>query len=119
MSREAASAARLLAKDGELVAFTAPGTPAFDLVTGEPIPGGGTTGMTYAVHAYPGRYTAAEVDGTTVQSSDIRLTAEVFDVRPAVGWDVAVDGKTYRVMDVRAVRKGGRDVVTICQLRAS
>ena len=117
MSREAATAKALLTKFGELVSLTKPGVPSFDPVTGETITG--TAGITYAGKGYAGRYVTTDVDGTNIQQSDIRLVLELLPERPDRGWMAAVDGKAYRVMDVRAIRKAGEDVITICQLRAS
>lgn len=117
MSREAAAAKALLTKFGELVALTKPGVPSFDPVTGEPV--SGTVGITYAAKGYPGRYVTTDVDGTSIQQGDIRLVLELLPERPDRGWMAAVDGKDYRVMDVKAIRKAGEDVLTICQLRAS
>ena len=117
MSREAATAKALLTKFGEPVTLTKPGTPSFDPVTGEPVVGSG--GTAYTGKGYAGRYVTTDVDGTNIQQSDIRLVLELLPERPDRGWMAAVDGKAYRVMDVRAIRKAGEDVITICQLRAS
>lgn len=114
---QAATAAALLAKQGEAVTITAPGVPAFDPITGDPQPGG--SDVTYTGFGYPGRYVSTDVDGTNIQQNDIRLTLARLTVRPERGWLATVDGVTYRIMDVRAIRKAGEDVITVCQLRAS
>lgn len=116
MSREAATAKRLLTQYGEAVNMVKPGAPDYDPVTGEPVAGNG--GTTYTAKGYAGRYTQTDIDGLSVQQNDIRLTMELIAERPEQGWTALVDGKTYRVMDVRAIRKAGEDVITICQLRA-
>lgn len=116
MSSEAATAKRLLTRYGEPVTLTKPGEPSFDPVTGEPV--AGTGGAVYTAKGYPGRYMQTDIDGLSVQQNDIRLTMELISERPEQGWAALVDGITYRVMDVRAVRKAGEDVIYICQLRA-
>jgi len=66
---------------------------------------------------YPSRYQNAEVDGTVVKRSDTRLILNKVSEEPLQGWRAAVQGKTFRVMDVQPITKSGADVIYICQLR--
>lgn len=115
MSREADTVSRLLAKNGEPVAVSFPGVPAYDPVTGEA--GAGTSPTTYTANGYPSQYQSSEVDGTVILASDTRLILELIPRRPEAGCSAIVDSKTHRVMNVRPIRKAGRDVAYICQLR--
>lgn len=110
-----ASASRLLKKLGEPVTLAYTSGATVDPVTGDTT---GGTPVTVAAYGYPGRYMANEVDGSIIKSGDIRLTLEKISTRPQQGWDATVDGKTYRIMDVRPVRKSAADVIYICQIRA-
>lgn len=117
MSGEAQRAAEQLRKVGEPVTIEFPGTPGFDPITGEPIQE--IAGQDVNAYGYPAGYASQDVDGTVVLASDIRLTLELITPRPRVGCMAVVNGTTYRVMNVRIVRKAGEDVVYVCQLRAS
>lgn len=117
MSNPAATAKRLLTQFGETVTVAAPATGGFNPITGAPE--SSTPGATYTGKAYPGRYQKSEINGTTIQSGDVRLILELIAARPQVGWYVTVDADTYRVMDVNPIRKTGEDVIYICQLRAN
>lgn len=117
MTDLAVTAARLLAKNGEPVTLTngEAGVIEFDPITGDPITPAAP--VTVTANAYPSRYNNDEIDGSSIQSGDIRLILEVVTPRPESGWSVTVDGQTYRIMDVRPVRKAGSDKVLICQIR--
>ncbi len=117
MSNPAATASRLLTRYGETVTVNAPDTGGYNPITGEP--GDSEPGATYTGKGYPGRYQKSEINGTTIQSGDVRLILELLSQRPQVGWTVTVDADTYRIMDVNPIRKTGADVLYICQLRAN
>ena len=123
MTGIAESAALLLAREGETVSIAFPGTPAFDPVTGAAQTP--TAATTVTGKGYPSQYRKSELGAgdqngqTTIQSGDIRLTLEKITPRPEVNCTATVDGRTYRVMDVRPIRKAGADVIYICQLRAN
>mgnify|MGYP006946334148 FL=1 len=70
------------------------------------------------MNAYPSKYNASDIDGTSIFSGDIRLITSVFDVRPDRGWIVTLDGKGYSIVSVQAITQSGIDVLTINQLRA-
>ena len=108
------TASKLLKKFGEAVVFTYEIGGGFHPDTGAHLP---STVVTVNGFGYPGRYESNDIDGTSIRSGDIRLTVEKISSRPLVGWTVTVDGKAYRVMDVRNVRLSGTDVIYICQLR--
>lgn len=109
------SASTLLARLGEPVVFSYEVDEVRDPATGEII----TPGSTVEVdgNGYPGRYRQMDVDGETILRSDTRLVVEKVSQRPKIGWNCTVDGKKYRVMDAKFVRKSGEDVIYICQLR--
>ncbi len=117
MSGEAQRAAEQLRKVGEPVSIAFAGTPAFDPITGEAVAPVG--GQTVNAYGYPAGYIQSDIDGTVIQAGDIRLTLELINPRPQVGCMATVDGTTYRVMNVRMVRKADEDVVYVLQLRAS
>ena len=123
MTGIAERAALLLAQQGETVSVSFPGTPAFDPVTGDAQ--APTSATTVTGKGYPSQYRQSELgagnqnDQTTIQSGDIRLTLENITPRPQVNCSATVDSKTYRVMDVRPIRKAGADVIYILQLRAN
>lgn len=108
--------AGVLAELGEPVIISYGNTPEIDPVTGDEI-GGGVPVEIDGV-GYPGKYDNAEVDGTNIRSTDVRLTLSLRE-RPQVGWFATVDAITYRIQNVRPVRFSGEDIITICQLRAS
>jgi hypothetical protein len=117
MAETAAQAAKLLNKFGEAVTVTFPGTAGFDPITGEPTTP--SSGNSYTAKGYAGQYLSSDIDGTVIQQNDIRLIMQLILVRPEVGCTALVDGTTYRIMDVQAIRKSGVDVIYICQLRAN
>lgn len=117
MSGEAQRAAEQLRKVGEPVIIEFPGTPGFDPITGEPIQE--IAGVDVTAFGYPAGYASQDVDGNTVLATDIRCTLELISPRPRVGCLATVNGNTYRVMNVRVVRKEGEDVVYVLQLRDS
>ena len=110
----AQTASKLLKQFGEAIVFTYETGGGFHPDTGAPLP---STVITVNGFGYPGRYESNDIDGTSIRSSDIRLTVERVSERPQVGWNVTVDSKEYRVMDVRNVRLSGSDVIYICQIR--
>lgn len=117
MSGPAQRAAELLAREGETITISFPGTPPFDPVTGAAQTP--TAATTVTAKGYPGQYRKSELDQTTIISGDVRLVLEYITPRPAVGCTATVDSKSYRVMDVRPIRKAGADVIYILQLRAN
>lgn len=117
MADTAAQAAKLLNKFGEAVTVTFPGNAAFNPITGAPATP--TSGTTYTAKGYAGKYISTDIDGAVIQANDIRLILEIIPNRPDRGCTVLVDGTTYRVMNVQAIRKSGVDVIYILQLRAN
>jgi hypothetical protein len=119
MTDLAVTAARLLKANGEPVTLT-DGEAAvieFDPITGDEITPDAPISIT--AFGYPSRYNSDETDGTNIRSGDIRLILEITDPRPQVGWTATVDGITYRIMDVKAIRKAGKDKLNICQIRSN
>ena len=105
----------LIARLGEPVQFSYETGEAVDVATGIFSPGTPVTLDTFGV---PASYKSAEIDGTVIQSGDLRLTVQS-TAHPQVGWLCAVDGVSYRVQHVQKVRKSGVTQVYIAQLRAS
>ena len=106
---------KLLAEFGEAVSLTYETDEVRNPATGEV-----TTPASENVvpgFGYPSRFQNAEVDGTVIKRSDTRLVLNKVSRRPEQGWRAAVQGKTFRVMDVQPITKSGADVVYICQLR--
>lgn len=110
-----ATASKLLTKLGEAVTLSYQTQGDIDPATGEGAPG---TTVEVKGFGYPGQYKSADVDGTNVLSSDVRLTMENVNPEPCKGWKAVVDCKSYRVMNVRHIRKSGAPVITVCQLRS-
>lgn len=111
-----ATAERLLQRFGEAVTLTYTTDSVIDPATGDVDHEGETVIVTG--NGYPADYMAKDVDGANILQGDIRLIVEKLSVRPQKGWTATVDSKSYRVMDVKTIRKTGVDVITICQLRA-
>ena len=109
------TATSLLTKFGEAVALTYETDEVRSPATGEittPATENEVSGF-----GYPSRYQNAEVDGTVIKRSDTRLVLNKVSRRPEQGWRAAVQGKTFRVMDVQPITKSGAYVVYNCQLR--
>ena len=117
MLREAASAIRLLEKNGELVTIQFPGTSGYDPVTGGQTTG--SAGQSVEASGYPGKYMSGRADGNVIRQNDVRLILQLIDPKPVPGCTALVDGVTYQVLDVQSIRKAGEDVLFVCQLRAS
>lgn len=117
MSRQAQTAARLLAKYGEQVAVTFTNWGEYDPITGAA--SGTTTETTINAVAYPSNYQTKEIDGTVIQAGDIRLILELIETVPVVGCLVLVDGITYRIMHIKPIRLSGDNIIFICQIRAN
>lgn len=101
---------------GEPVVLSYQGSESFDADNGAYTPGSATTLDAYGA---PSSYRAGEIDGTLIQSGDIRLTLQQVTTVPEIGWSVTLDSKVYRVMNVERVRKSAETVVYILQLRRS
>lgn len=117
MSSQAQTASRLLAKFGEAVSIIFPDYSANNPITGET--SGPTNNTTIVGNGYPSAYHKRDIDGTSIQAGDIRLILELIATRPSVGCLAAIDGTTYRLMDVQPIRLTGDDVIYICQIRAN
>ncbi len=117
MSGQAQTAARLLAQYGEPLTVTFTDWAEYDPITGADI-GSSTTSTVNAV-GYPSAYRTKEIDGVVIQAGDIRLILELITPVPVVGCLVAIDGTTYRIMDIKSVRLSGANIIFICQIRAN
>ena len=109
------TASRLLAVNGEPVQFSYTSGGSYD-----PSVGGIVGGSQVFVdgNGYPSSYSSNSINGTSIQSGDVRLICERLSERPsAQGWQCLVDGLDYKVMDVQPVRKSGQDIIYIVQLR--
>lgn len=109
------TASRLLAKEGEPVVLSYTTAEVRDPATGEIVTPGST--VTVDGNGYPCGYRSMDIDGDVIRQGDIRLTLEKVSERPQVGWSCLVDSVSYRVMDVRKVRRAGSDVIYTLQLR--
>lgn len=112
----AATASRLLTKYGEAVSLSYVAGGSVDPATGVVVTP--QTPVAVSGFGYPSRYEKSEVDGAVIRHDDVRLVLEKVSERPQSGWKATVDGKAYRVMDVRPVRRSAADVIYICQCRS-
>lgn len=112
------TASALLAKNGEAVTITfAPSTPAYDPITGAAQTP--STSTTVTGNGYPSGYNKGEIDGEVIKAGDIKLILEKVTQRPSVSSTATIDSKTYRIQDVKVIRKAGADIIYICHLRAN
>jgi hypothetical protein len=109
------TASRLLQDNGQAITFS--------YKTGEVInPATGTVTTPASDETVDGfgvavNYKNAEIDGQTVLESDLKLLANNLATAPEVNWKVAVNGETWRVMQVMPINPAGTNVMYILQIR--
>jgi len=113
-SNLAVTARKLLTDKGQQVTLTRSVTAGFDPVPGIDTPAASTTITGYGA-AFG--YNKREIDGTLIQSGDIRFVLEATTSAPENGDTMPIDSTTYRVMNVRQVNPAGIAVLYECQLR--
>ena len=96
-SNLAAVASRLLADKGQTVTFSRRIQSIFSAGSGE-YTGGRTD--TWSGSGVAFNYNKAEIDGSTIQSGDLRLIVEAVETEPRPGDKVAIGGVDYHVVSV-------------------
>jgi len=109
------TASRLLRKYGETVSIRFETGGDIDPATGQTRSAADV--VTIIGFGYPSNYEQGEIDGTHIETGDIRLVLERINQRPETSWRCTIDDKSYRIMDVQPIRKSGFDVLYIVQLR--
>jgi hypothetical protein len=116
MSNLIPTATRLLNKNGEPVVIQSPSQGGgIDPITGDPLPP--VVGTTINTMGYLGKYQSQEIDGTNIQTNDGKLIIAATSPRVLEGWNATVDNRTYRIIKVNPVRKAGKDIILILQVR--
>lgn len=109
-----ATASRILKDKGQEVTFTHTTPGSFDPILGEDV--GPTTSLIVGFGVALD-YNNSEVDGTIVQSGDIRFILENVIVAPVNGDTVPIDSKVHRVMNIKPTSPAGIPVIYEVQLR--
>jgi hypothetical protein len=116
MSNLIATAQKLLDTNGEAVVIQSPNqSGGIDPITGDPLPP--LAGTTINAMGYLGKYQSQEIDGTNIQTNDGKLIVAATNPRVLEGWNATVDNRTYRIIKVNPVRKAGKDIILILQVR--
>ena len=110
----AAVASRLLASKGQSVSFSRVTGGSKNAATG--ITSGGST-STYSGNGAGFGYNRSEIDGTIIQSGDIRLILEAVSTTPEPNDECTYDSVDYRVMSVKETSPGGTVTHYELQLR--
>ena len=105
----------LLENNGQGVVFSYTSGEDIDPATGVVTSAGST--VTVNGDGVATKYRNAEIDGETILASDMRLIVANVQSEPLVGWNVLVNSKTFRVMDVENINPAGTNIVYICQIR--
>lgn len=105
----------LIAKYGKTVTFSKPGTATYDPVTGTNTPGTPTT--TTVKVSPPEAFKINEVNGTTIQAQDVKVSAAAVDYVPDISQTVTFDGNAYNIISVSPIYSGDLVVKYDCQLR--
>jgi len=110
------TAKRMLDKKGEPVILKSPTqSGGYDPVTGDPLPG--AQGITIEANCAPTNYTAQEIDGTNILSTDGKIILAATNPRVEIGWTAELDGLPYRVVNVTVDRESGMDIIQTIQVR--
>lgn len=62
-------------------------------------------------------YTAKEIDGTVIQAGDVKLLCNAIASPPAIDDKVALDGASYRIVNVTSLRPADTTVLYVLQVR--
>ena len=112
--RAAKTADRLLQANGRACTFTRRTGGAYNATTGASQLGRAET--------FPGtvvtlEFSARQVDGTNIQTGDLRGLASAAGKAPQVGDTLTLDAIVYRVIDPRPLNPGGTVLLYYMQLR--
>lgn len=108
-------ARNMIAKYGKEVVFSKPGTASYDPVTGTNTPGTPTTATVKV--SPPEAFKVNEVNGTTIQAQDVKVSTAAIDYVPDISQTVTFDGNTYNIISVSPVYSGDLVAKYDCQLR--
>jgi len=108
-------ATNILTNNGQEITFSYTSGEDIDPATGVVSSAGSTTTVTG--YGAATRYRNIEIDGETIQASDLRLICNSVATEPQVGWNVSVNSNSFRVMEVESVNPAGTNVIYICQIR--
>lgn len=118
-ARTVATAARLLARFGQTVTLTVVSEGAYD-----PEAGAATnTSAAYTGKGLPGSYAQRDINGTSIQATDVKLylsplqTSGAVMPTPATGDKMTVASVVYGVIDSRPMSPAGTVVLHEVQLR--
>lgn len=107
-------ATNLITQFGQSVTFTREAYGSYNIEEGQ-VESSSTT--TFTGVAVPVDYAANEIDGTVIQSGDIKATVALTTSPPQPGDQVALGGTNYRVMNVMTTKVSGDDIIYDIQLR--
>lgn len=85
----------------------------YDPATGKPA----TLKESWPAEIIEDRYHLREIDGDRVTATDIRLFVRVDRMEPAPGDEVLLAGVSYRVMNAKPIRLGGKAFLFELQVR--
>jgi hypothetical protein len=108
-------AASMLQDNGQAITFSYTSGQVINPATGVVSAAGSTTNV--AGYGVTLNFRAAEIDGQSVLTSDLKLIANNVSSEPQAGWKVQANSKTYRVMTVSPINPAGTNVIYICQIR--
>lgn len=105
----------LIAKYGKDVTFTKTTAGTYDPVTGTTT--GSTTTDTSVKVTPPSAFDIKEVNGTSIQTGDVKVSTAAVDYVPDINQSVTFDGNTYNIISVSPVYSGDLVAKYDCQLR--
>lgn len=105
----------LIAKYGKTVTFTKTTAGTFDPVTGTTA--GSTSTDTVVKVVPPAAVDVAEVNGTSIQTGDMKVSVAAVDYTPDINQTVTIDGATYDIISVSPVYSGELVALYDCQVR--
>lgn len=107
-------AAELLAEFGQDALITALGAEQYDTATQTYTAATSEYSGKAAVFAYKNR----EIDGHRIVAGDMKIYLERVSTPPQVGWQIRVNGRTWRIKDVSPLSPAGFDVIYVLQAGA-
>lgn len=109
----ALTARTLLQRFGQSVTLTRTTVSAINGATGAHT----STTSTFTGYGAALDYMTNEIDGTRVQSGDLKLYLEATDTPPVIGDTCTIDAKLYRVLNVETLSPAGTPALYTLQLR--
>lgn len=112
VDRQIKSALRMINNSGELISFLEPSEGEYDPITGTRT----TSSISHEFTCVPSNYTAGEIDGEQIKSTDIKLLLVPQGIVPNVDWKLTFRDETLRVKSRKFVRNQGKDVLLKLQV---